>query len=147
MCWQARPAVRTLLGKAATKNGVAQQKAAYKDKWGGGPKGEGWGSKPGRGDVGGMGNSIGEWRSRQPVRKTESERGRESIESVYEKGRTRRDNMTKQQSGVGANKALRDALGGRWVGWEIAHLTGGARLAQGWDRWDGWTDRHMEALT
>lgn len=63
-----------------------------------------------------MGNSIGEWRSRQPVRKTESEKGRESIESVYEKGRTRRDNMTKQQSGVGANKALRDALGGRWVG-------------------------------
>ena len=40
----------------------------------------------------------------------------EREKAVCEKGRTRRENMTKQQSGVGANTALRDALGGRWVG-------------------------------
>lgn len=92
MCWQASPAVCLLLGKLPQQNAVAQQKAAYKTR--GGPKGEklerGVREQVNEGEnMRGMGRGVA---ARQPVRRTESERGTENL-CVYEK---ESENTTKQ---------------------------------------------------
>lgn len=82
---QGSPAVRLLSGKLPHRrgNGVAQQKAASKDERGD-PRERNEGEK-----TRGMGREGRGVAARQPVRRTESERGRQNI-CVYEKGRRKK---------------------------------------------------------